>query len=522
VVVNLEGEMDLIAQPKKGLMARFNPPPPGVNQLVHLLERAAESKVKGFVFKLWDCPLNPAQIEELQRCFKILKAKGKKIVFWSKAYDTPGYWLASAASTILLQPGGRIANLGLKSSSLYMADALEKVGIELDAVQINPYKSAADRFTRNSMSEEVRAMTGWLLDSRYQILLKDLETGRRPSGEAARAMVDNSPYTAPGALAAGVVDALINQEDLAKFLGTSPEKLVSIHQIPRLLPRLKPTPPGTFALIRVTGAIVDGRSARPQFAPPLPLPLLFDERAGDISVVEQVEVARKNKLVKGVLLYVDSGGGSATASEAMASALEQLAAEKPLVALMGAVAASGGYYVTTPAHWVVASPSTITGSIGVLTAKLVDQAMVTKLLLNRETLVRGERADMEGSARKYSPQERELVWEGISSIYNLFLERVAKARNKTAAEVDKVGGGRVWTGQQALALGLVDELGGLNSALAKLRELAGVQASLREAALPKAGKLPASPLVYAVDSINHLHKAQYCLISPIWQNFNGA
>lgn len=514
--------MDLIAQPKKGLMARFNPPPPGVNQLVHLLERAAETKIKGFVFKLWDCQLNPAQIEELQRCFKTLKAKGKRIVFWSKAYDTPGYWLASAANTIILQPGGRIDILGLKSSSFYMADALEKVGIELDAVQISPYKSAADRFTKNSMSEEVRAMTNWLLDSRYELLLKDLEAGRRLSADAARAIVDNSPYTAPGALAAGVVDALINQEDLANFLGTSPEKLAGILQIKRLLPVLKPTPPGSFALIRVTGIIIDGRSSRPQFTPPLPLPLLFDERSGDISVVEQVEAARKNKRVKGVLLYVDSGGGSATASEAMASALERLAAEKPLVALMGAVAASGGYYVTTPAHWVVASPSTITGSIGVLTAKLVDQGMVTKLLLNRETLIRGERADMGGSARKYSPQERQSVWEGISSIYDLFLERVAKARNKPLPEVDKVGGGKVWTGQQALDLGLVDQLGGLDNALAKLRELAGAQAPLREAAQPKSGKLPAGPLLYALESINQLHQAQYCLLSPISQNFNGA
>lgn len=229
-----------------------------------------------------------------------------------------------------------------------------------------------------------------------------------------------------------------------------------------------------------------------------------------------------DKRAAAVVVYVDSGGGSATASEAMAAALGKITAKKPLVVAMGSVAASGGYYVATPARWIVAQPGTITGSIGVLNGKLVNAGLLAKLLFNRETISRGKHATLLSAERPFSEEEREALWRQIKRTYNVFLDRVAACRKMTREAVDAVGGGRVWTGRQALERGLVDELGGLEQALAKARQLGNLdgRAPVREVKVGKQrlAPAPASSLAlahYVIQGLQQFGNARSLLLCPL-------
>jgi len=224
--------------------------------------------------------------------------------------------------------------------------------------------------------------------------------------------------------------------------------------------------------------------------------------------------------VAAVVLYVDSGGGSATASEAMSAAFRNVAAKTPVVAYMGSVAASGGYYASTPAQWVVAQPATFTGSIGVVYGKLVTGGLLDKLHINKESISRGDSIKLMDSEQPFTDEERAKVREYIEAVYELFMKRVSDARKKRTDEIDAIGGGRVWTGKQALEHGLIDELGDFNRALEKARELAGLnsRSPVREIHTEKStlGPLvqPTAMMNYVIDGVRNLDQ-NILQISPI-------
>jgi len=515
---------DLSAPKVSWWKAFFTRRPLSLQELTARAERIAMHKsVRGVVLHLRALDLPPARVQALQSIVRGLRHSGKQVIVWASSYRRAAYQVALCADKVLLQDGGSIGVLGLRSSQLYIGDSLALAGLKLDAVQISPYKSALDRFARSDMTNEVREMHNWLLDAHFAELKADLAQGRRVAGDRAQAIIDNSPYTSARALQEGLVDAIVSEEDLPQYLSVDgkPASIWPWVKANKVLPLKPPNIPGShIAVIRVTGSIVDGSSDKPHFKPPLPIPFLFNERAGDITIVSQARAALKNTRVKGVLLYVDSSGGSATASEAMYAALAKLAAKKPLVAVMGATAASGGYYVTTAAHWVVARPGTVTGSIGVLTGKVVDGALLEKLLARRIVQKRGDSAELDLPSRPYTEEERKLEWASIAAIYDLFLRRVASARKSTPEAIDRIGGGRVWTGSQALQHGLIDELGGLNEALAKIRSMAGLPATvgLREVPAESAqAPLPESlsALSYAYESVKLFGEAGLHLICPL-------
>jgi len=222
-----------------------------------------------------------------------------------------------------------------------------------------------------------------------------------------------------------------------------------------------------------------------------------------------VQAARQvasDKRAAALVLYVNSRGGSATASEAMRQAINSVAAHKPVVVVMGPVAGSGGYWVSTPGKWIVARPGTLTGSIGVLTGKLVTAGLWSKLLLNRESLAFGEHVQLESDEQRYSDDERKIVEREIQRIYRLFLEVVAGARKMELEEVHAIAEGKVWTGRQALDHRLVDELGGLEAGLRKARSLAGlkVDAPAREPRTPKRTIAPLAAVSPAADWLSYL------------------
>lgn len=513
------------------------PPPPGPwwqrwmsrpeTSLRDLSQRfdtvADDPRVRGVVLRLRSLDMPTARLQTLRGLIGKLQDADKHVVGWATSYDQSAYYVASVADELWLQPGGAVQPLGVRQSHVFLKDALDRLGIEADFLQISPYKSGADSLMRSEMSPQMREMMDWILDDLHEDQRQAIANGRDMDTDRAEALIDGSPYTDDAALETGLIDRIVNEEDLAEHLGGDRAVSLSSWEVARRRLRLPAlTWPGRHvALLRIEGDIVDGPSRRPPRRSPVPIPLLTNARAGDLSVVDQIRKLRRDRRAAAVVVWIDSGGGSATASEAMASALERLAETKPVVVAMGSVAASGGYYVATPGEWIIAQPGTLTGSIGVLYGKLVNNRMLEKFGVNHETLRRGQRADLYSAARPFTDDECETVWHIMTRVYDVFLDRVAEARSKSPEDVDAVGAGRVWTGRQALDHGLIDELGGLDRAIGKAQELAGLEAhsALRERPIPTS-TTPGAPLTsaaglvdYALDNLAGLEGARaYCLM----------
>ena len=301
----------------------------------------------------------------------------------------------------------------------------------------------------------------------------------------------------------------MNEEQLLEYLGVSKITLWEEANGQIYLPERDFS--GKYVgVIYAGGAIIDGESSTPPSDMPIPLPFVGSERLGDITLNQQVRNLMRDPQCGALVLYIDSGGGSATASESMASALSEFAKTRPLVVYMGGVAASGGYYIATPAHWIVAQAGTVTGSIGVLMGKMVNNEMLKKLRFNAFTYLRGENADWIAGDKEFSDAQREMIRGSIEHIYEQFIGRVAESRGKSRDEIDAIGGGRVWTGAQALEHGLVDELGSLRRALDKACELANLPETSPAILVRDKGK----PIGVQVAEQNPAAMAGYVLEGP--------
>jgi protease-4 len=445
-----------------------------------------DPRIKGVVLHLRPAGMPMATIEDLREIIGGLRKAGKRVVAWAPFYTTGTYYLACACDEILLMPGGMIQALGFASTGMFLADGLARFGISADFVQVSPYKSAADPLTKSKMSDELREQITWLLDSQYKELVTAITASRRLDEAGAKRLIDRSPYSDDVVVEEHAVDRVIGEEDLPAYLhgriGTW-ERASSKMRTPA------PSFPGGkyVAVIRIEGTILDGRSGRLPIKPPIDIPMLSEDRAGDLSVVPLARQVAADRRAAAVVLYVNSRGGSSTASEAMRQALSVVASRKPLVVVMGPIAGSGGYDVATPGSWIVARPSTLTGSIGVLGGKIVTGGLWTRLLFNRETVAFGDHATMNNDERPFSKEEREILASEIDHLYRGFLDVVAHSRKMTPDEVHPIAQGKVWTGRQALERKLVDEMGGLKAGLVKARQLAGLPADapMREARAPK-------------------------------------
>ncbi len=496
-------------------------PPLSLWDLERIFQRiAADPRPKGVILKINGLALSLADLQTLRGSIARLRERGKRVIVFAQTYTLAQYYVASAADEILLQPGGELMTVGLRQEAIFLKDALSTVGVELDVVAITPYKGAFDQFSRSDISPEGREQLEWLLDSRYAMIVSGIAEGRRGSLDAARALIDSSPHVAEAALAQGYVDAVLNEEGFAEHLKTK-HLVLWKDATRRLLIRRQPRGEKHVALLTITGMMTPGESMEPPID--LPIPFVGGERAGDQTVVRQVRALMKDESAAAVVLYIDSGGGAVVAAEAMTSALEQLAQQRPLVVYMNAVAGSGGYYVATPARWIVAQPGTITGSIGVITAKAVAGSLREKLHVHTVEFTRGANADIYGDDAPFSETQRAQMRTTVETIYRQFVERVSRSRHMSAEAVDAVGGGRVWTGEQALERGLVDQLGDLRAALAKARELANLPddapvALVQGKAKPLPPQLavdPAAALRYALDNARALANGTAQVIMPI-------
>jgi protease IV len=437
--------------------------------LRHLWQIAEEEpSIGAVVFELRSSPgSSMAHVQELRDAVYMLRRAGKKVLCHLEDADGASLYLCSAADRILLNPAGGIRFAGLRARYFYYAGLLDKLGIKADFVRIGAHKSAPESFTRSGASEVARDDKIDLLQQHEKQLTQGIAHGRKLTPEAVRASITKGPFVAVEAKTAGFVDGYAFDDELEA------QTSVLVGQRVRLIDDNR----GKFgnrynganagiALIYVDGDMVDGRSKT--------IPLVGMKLVGSYTIAESIKKARENPLIGAVVLRVETGGGSAMAADVIWREIERTTKVKPVVVSMGTAAASGGYYIASPATRVFANPLTITGSIGIFYGKADVSELLRKLGVNVEVYKTAPRADAESLFRPFTDDEKTELKRKVWQFYDVFLQRVSDGRKLTKEQVDAVGQGRVWTGEQALQHKLVDELGGLRQALNEARKLAGL------------------------------------------------
>jgi protease-4 len=431
--------------------------PPTLRSTIDLVRRAkADARIKVLIVRPSGAGALWAQVQELRAAIEDFKASGKPVIAYLEAPTTAEYYVATAATRIVMMPAGQLDLSGVAFYEMFFRGALDKMGIVPDLLHIGDYKSASNTFTEKGFTPAHREMTQSINRDWYTDVVTAIASGRKVSEDEAKKLVDGGPYLAQEALDAKLVDALAYDDQLddsAPVQGTQPITSALYGRVPA---PGTPAGAGRVALLYAVGTIASGKSS-------------FDSPTGAVlgsdTFVEWIRKVRVDPEIAAVVVRVDSPGGSAIASEVIWRELMLTRDVKPLVVSMGDVAASGGYYIAAPAHAIFAQPGTLTGSIGVVTGKFVVAGGLEKLGISTATVSDGKAADIYSPFRPFSNDERSRLEAQMRAVYDLFVKRVAEGRQQTSAAIDAVAQGRVWTGRRARELGLVDELGGLDDAI---------------------------------------------------------
>src|SRR5918998_2757839 len=478
VWISMTGALPAFEPSRRGLLRRRLDPrtlTPSLESIRSYLDRIlADGRVHGVILRVENLDAGWATLEELRAELYRFRERGKTVAAYLVDPDTRSYYLASAANEVFASPLSTLNVVGLRVRVNFLKDALGRFGLETEVIAVSPYKSAADPISRYEFSPEAREQIERLLDVRFDELINAISAGRDIPPEQVDAIIDEAPYSAIEAVRNRLLDGALYEDELAGRLsnGEKPARLAEwgVASKSLRLPYRSRRAHKAVGLVRVEGTIVRGRSRKL----PLPLPLLGREQAGSDSVVAALRLAEKSRRISAVLLYVDSPGGDALASDLIWREVERIRAKKPVVALMGNAAASGGYYVSAPASRIVARKNTITGSIGVILARPIASSLFGKLKVNPVAVERGARSNLLDPRRRPTPDELAVLNDQLQVFYDGFKDRVASGRELQPEALESLAGGRVWTGTEALEKGLVDENGGFRTALERARELAGI------------------------------------------------
>ncbi len=465
-------------------------PPLSLKSLLERFKRARQDpNVVAVVVDLQEAALGLAQLQEIHAALRKFAAVDKEVFVHADTLTTGRYAAATGASHISVVPTGDVWLVGLYGESPYLRGMLDKIGCIPDFEQCGDYKSAGEMFTRTGPSKEADAMLNWLLDGLYDDLVKLIADSRSISTDKVRELIDNGPYNAEEALEAGLIDSIQHRQDfiadLMKRYGDGVKVVMdygredefdipddNFFALVEFMMKMFHPSPKTFtepsvAIVYVEGVIVPGA------AEPSP----FGSTAGAFSTTirKALDKAAEDDSVKAVVLRVDSPGGSALASEIILDASKRVAAKKPLIVSMGNVAGSGGYYVACGAETIFADSSTITASIGVISGKIVTTGMWEKLGVSWHPQQRGAMAALLSSAAPFNDAERAKLRHYMDTVYDIFKNHVTAARgDRLAKPINELAGGRVFTGAQALELGLIDKIGGLDDAIKFAANRAGL------------------------------------------------
>lgn len=406
-----------------------------------------------------------ASVQELRDEITKIRAAGKKVFAYMVAGSSREYFLATACDKVYVDPAGGLRLTGFAGTTLYFRGTFDKLGVSAQFEKIAEFKSAPESYTDLGPSAPALKMRDDMYDSMWEELLTGIVQGRKLDRATVEKLVQGGPYSA-GDLQNDkrLVDAVADPDQVAELIsvelgglypvGVEPDERADRWELPAI------------AVIYADGDIVDGKSTT--------IPILGRKLVGGETMVAALQAARASSSVKAVVIRIDSPGGSALASELMSREVFKLRGVKPVICSMGDIAASGGYFLAAGCDRIFAEPMTITGSIGIFYGKFDLSGLLAKAGVSTKTVKRGEHADMESYYRPYTDEEREIIRDKLTYLYGRFTGAVAKGRGMTEAEVDAVGRGHVWTGKQALGVGLVDELGGLGAAIDYAKDKAGL------------------------------------------------
>ena len=465
--------------------------PESLRSLVSRMDRAGRDKQVAAVALLYNGPVvGSAQLEELVSAVDRLRETGKPVYLLAESMGTGGYVLASHCSHLSVVPGGELALVGLATESPYIRGLLDWLGVEPDFLTCGDFKSAGEMYMREGPSRNAAAMGDRLLDSQYRTYVDLIASGRNVDRKQVRHWIDQGPYTASRARAAGLIDAVEHRREfydrmrrahgqasrLLTRYGLPPRQQVDLSSPLGLIQFYSKLLQGpgrvvnrgdTIAMVYLEGTIVGGS---------MPISPTGGAAASSETLRKTLAVVERDKAIKAVVLRIDSPGGSALASEVILDAIRKVQANKPVIVSMGNVAASGGYYVASYADEILAQPTTITGSIGVVGGKFATTGLWDKLGIKWASRSRGANATLNGTAAVFTDDQRDRVQEQMDEIYGTFKRHVVDGRGKKLKKpIEQIAGGRVYTGRQALELGLVDRMGGQVDAIAAAAKRAGIR-----------------------------------------------
>jgi len=452
-----------------GVLGQFFEAPPTVRAVIDALRKAkADKRITSVILK----PTGPAamwgKVQEVRDAITDFRRSGKPIIAYLEFGGEQEFYLATACDKVFLMPAASLDLTGMASYELFLRGTLDKIGAYPDALHIGEYKTASNTFTEHTYTAAHREMAVSLNNDLYEQLVRGIADGRRKSEAEVKSLIDHGPFLPEDALRAGLIDDLAYEDELDDKVKLAPGKVryVEMNQYRGVSSSSLGLNRGPrIAIIYAAGIIASGKST-------------YDTPAGAVvgsdTIVEYLRKARADSGVKAIVLRIDSPGGSAIASDVIWREVVLTKNQKPVIASMSDVAASGGYYIAMPAHAIVAEPATLTGSIGVVLTKFVIDGTLKKLGMNMEGVSQGKYAEMYSPIRPFSPAERTRMVENMQATYDTFVEKAAQGRNTTPEKIDAIGQGRVWTGRQAKEIGLVDELGGLDRAVALAKQRAKI------------------------------------------------
>lgn len=450
----------------------------GLNDILASIQKAADnSYIKGIYLEADGIVADPASIEEIRGALARFKQTGKFVVAYGNNYSQSDYYICSVADKVILNPQGMVDWHGMASQTIYFKELLAQLGVEMEVFKVGTYKSAVEPYTSTEMSKENREQITAYISSIWNNMVNGVAHSRGISTKDLNEYADRyiAFEGAESVLAAGLVDTLLYMDGtkayLQQLMGNEEDEKLEILSISKMKSLQKATPldksGNIIAIYYAEGQIVDAPSKENI----MPAPEIVGEK-----VSADLRKLRDDETVKAVVLRVNSPGGSAFASEQIWNEVVKLKEKKPVIVSMGGYAASGGYYISCAADTIIAQPNTITGSIGIFGMFPSTHKLITnKLKLNIETVKTNRLADLGSMARPFNAEERAIMQRYINQGYATFIKRCADGRQMSTADIEAVAQGRVWTGEMAKELGLVDLLGDIELAKKIAAEKAGIE-----------------------------------------------
>jgi len=463
---------------------------PRLQDIIERMDKAAkDDKIKGIVLKLRSPEVGLGKVDELRAAVARVRKAGKRVYADVQSAMTKDYLIASACDEIVMPPAGDLMITGLQAEVTFFKGLLDKLGIQADFIQIGAFKGASEPLTRTDMSPEFRQQFESVIDNYYLQIVNTIAADRKLDPGKVKDLIDEGLFMAKRAKEAGLVDRVCYEDELEsqlkqelqldelvfekdygkKKIDTDFSGLGGFMKLIELMTGTESAGKGgrnsKIAVVYAVGTIMSGESKQG---------LMSEESLGGDTIIKAIRQAEEDEKVKAIVLRVDSPGGSALASDLVWR--EIVRAKKPLVASMGDIAASGGYYISMGAKQIYAEPGTLTGSIGVVGGKLAVKGLMNKIGVTTEVIRRGKNSGLMSATDPFTPEERDAWKRSMTEVYGQFTTKAAEGRKMNLEKLEGLAAGRLFTGKMAVENGLADKLGTLADAVAGAKELAGLKA----------------------------------------------